>query len=192
MARLTKKFLDSLEPDPDKELWFWDDRLTGYGFRLKRSGAGAYLIQYRLGGRTKRHTFARFRSMTPDEALTAARRLLGAAKSGNADITRDRREITVGQLCDQYLAACQAQLVMTARKQPKRPSTVSADAGRIRLIVPLLGSIRARDLSRGQVQRAAEAIAVGRTVAASAQGPHAQFGRISAAWPSAAGRAGIR
>jgi len=29
MARLTKKFLDGLDPDPDKDLFFWDDRLKG-------------------------------------------------------------------------------------------------------------------------------------------------------------------
>jgi integrase len=167
MARLTKKFLDSLEPDPDKELWFWDDRLTGYGFRLKRSGAGAYLIQYRLGGRTRRHTFARFRTVTPDEALVEARRLLAEVKSGAGHITRDRQEVTVGALCDQYLAACASGLVLTKRKVPKRQSTISADVGRIRLLMPLIGHARARDLSRGQVQHAVEAIAVDRVMDAS-------------------------
>lgn len=53
---------------------------------------------------------------------------------------------------------------MTRFRQPKRGSTLKTDQGRIaRHIKPLIGSLRARDVTLGDVQRMADAIAQGKT-----------------------------
>src|SRR5262249_10086853 len=53
---------------------------------------------------------------------------------------------------------------MTRFRQPKRGSTLKIDEGRIaRHIKPLIGSFRGRDVTRGDVQRMADAIAQGKT-----------------------------
>ena len=72
--------------------------------------------------------------------------------------------LTVGQLCDRYLEAARAGLVMTRFKRPKRVTTVAIDEGRVsRHIKPLIGKLPARDLRRAEVQRMADAIAQGKT-----------------------------
>ena len=54
---------------------------------------------------------------------------------------------------------------MTTRfRRPKRDATLKIDEGRVaRHIKPLIGSLRARDVARGDVQRMADAIAQGKT-----------------------------
>ncbi len=53
MAKLTKRFIDGLRSKPTADVFAWDGELRGFGVRIKPSGAGAYLIQYRTAqGRT--------------------------------------------------------------------------------------------------------------------------------------------
>jgi integrase len=53
---------------------------------------------------------------------------------------------------------------MTRFRRPKREATLKIDEGRIaRHIKPLIGSLRARDVSRADVQRMADAITQGKT-----------------------------
>jgi hypothetical protein len=59
MPKLTKRIVDSLRPtQAGKDLFYWDagnGALKGFGVRLKPSGAGAFIIQYRnVEGRTRR------------------------------------------------------------------------------------------------------------------------------------------
>src|SRR3712207_4867208 len=75
-----------------------------------------------------------------------------------------REAITVAELCDAYLEAAQAGMVVTRFRRPKRPSTVRIDEGRIaRHVKPLIGDIVARDLTRAAVQRMADDIGRGKT-----------------------------
>ena len=104
--------------------------------------------------------------MTPEQARTAARRILGQRAQGTDPIAegRERRPETVAALCDLYLEAARAGLVITRFRRPKRPATIAIDEGRVaRHIVPLIGAIRARDLRRAAVQRMVDDIAAGKT-----------------------------
>ena len=76
-----------------------------------------------------------------------------------------RASLSVGELCDLYLEAARAGLVIVRRfDRPKRASTVAIDEGRVaRHIKPLVGAHRADKLSRAAVQRMADAIARGQT-----------------------------
>ena len=77
MPKLTKRFIDSLAPKPDGDVWSWDSELRGFGVRMKPSGAASYLVQYRTPqGRTRRLAFAKIGTITPDEARTKAKKLL--------------------------------------------------------------------------------------------------------------------
>jgi hypothetical protein len=70
----------------------------------------------------------------------------------------------VGELCDTYMEAARAGLVLTRFRVQKRASTVAIDEGRVsRHIKPLIGSILAQDLSRADVQRMVDQITQGRT-----------------------------
>lgn len=169
MAKISKRIIDTLRPDPaGKDVWVWDSELRGFGVRLKPSGAASYVLQYRTEtGRTRRFTLARVGTLTPEEARAKARRLLADVHDG-ADPSAARREargaLTVAALCSVYMDAARAGLVLTRFGRPKRPSTILNDETRIgRHIIPLIGDMPAAKLSRPAVQRMSDAIAAGRT-----------------------------
>jgi integrase len=168
MPKLTKRYVDALIPATGRDRFEWDSDLKGFGLRLKPSGAGAFIVQYRTPqGRTRRFAFAKIGTLAPEEARTKARRLLAEVQDGK-DPSRARHEVrealTVARLCSLYMDAARAGLVTTRFRKPKSPSTVAIDEGRVlRHIVPLIGSRIASDVSRADVQRMADAIAAGKT-----------------------------
>jgi integrase len=168
VVKITKRLLDALKPRADGDVFVWDGELRGLGVRVKPSGAASFLVQYRTPqGQTRRYAFSRVGTLTPEEARTKARRLLAEAKGGrdpSAERHRRREAMTVANLCDDYLEAARAGLVMTRFRKPKRASTVAIDEGRVaRHIVPLIGRHIAGDLRRADVQRMADAISAGKT-----------------------------
>jgi integrase len=101
---------------------------------------------------------------TPETARAEAKRLLGIIAQGKDPAAGKKETLTVAQLCNRYLEAARAGLVITRFKRPKRPATVAIDEGRVsRHIQPLIGKIPAQDLRRADVQRMADAIAAGKT-----------------------------
>lgn len=109
MPKITKRLVDALQPNSDKDTFIWDSELRGFGIRLKASGSGAFIIQYRTPqGRTRRFKFAKVGTSTPDHARTTARQLLAEAESGgvpSAQRRETRQALTVADLCERYLEA---------------------------------------------------------------------------------------
>lgn len=133
LVKLTKKVIDGLKPDPERDVFVWDSELRGFGVRIKPSGAGAWLVQYRtLEGRSGRLTVGKVGTLTPDEARRLAREKLASVASG-ADPSVEKRTartaLTVGELCDEYLKAAKAGLVMTRFHKPKKASTLAGSSG---------------------------------------------------------------
>jgi integrase len=126
-----------------------------------------FVTQVRVGRGQRRVTIGAFGAFTVEQARKQAEAIIRAAAEGR-DPQREKQEaraaVTVAELCDEYLTAARAGLVMTHFKRPKRPATVAIDEGRVsRHIKPLIGKIPARDLKRVDVQRMADAIAQGKT-----------------------------
>lgn len=170
MPRITKRVVDGLKPDQDRDLFVWDDEIRGFGLRMKPSGSASFLVQYKTPqGRTRRMVVGKVGTLTPEEARKLARALLAEAEQGrdpSAERHDARQAATVEQLCCEYLQAARAGLVMTRFRKPKRASTVAIDEGRIaRHVVPLIGDKIAASISRADVQRMADAIAAGKTKA---------------------------
>ncbi|WP_292532296.1 integrase family protein [Methylocystis sp.] len=171
MANITKRLIDALKPSPDgRDLFIWDGALKGFGLRMKSSGSASFIIQYRTAqGQTRRHAFAKLGTLTPDEARTKARRLLGeVADGGDPSSARQvaREALTIAEVCDLYLEAARAGLVVTNKKRVKADSTLAVDEGRIaRHIVPLLGKRVANELAGRTdiLQRFYDDVAAGKT-----------------------------
>ena len=47
--KLTKRAIDAIEIDPDREQVFWDVELSGFGLRVKATGAKSFLCSTRIG-----------------------------------------------------------------------------------------------------------------------------------------------
>jgi integrase len=176
VPKLTKRYVDALIPATGRDRFEWDSDLRGFGLRLKPSGAGAFIVQYRTPqGRTRRFAFAKIGNLAPEEARTKARRLLAEVQDGK-DPSRARHEareaLTVAGLCSLYMDAARAGLVTTRFRKPKSSSTVAIDEGRVlRHIVPLIGSSIASEITRADIQRMADAIAAGKTAGAAKTKP---------------------
>lgn len=80
--KLNKTAVDKLE-SPDKNPAFvWDDALPGFGVRVTKSGAKAFIVQTRVNGKSRRATIGRFGTFTVDQARKLARAELGRMAQG--------------------------------------------------------------------------------------------------------------
>jgi integrase len=166
MPALTKRAVDAAKPRAER-YFVWCGDLSGFGIRVYPSGKKVFITQVRVGRFQRRVTIGAYGPYTVEKARKRAEDIIRAASEGR-DPQREKQEarnaLTVAELCDEYLNAARAGLVMTRFKRPKRPATVAIDEGRVaRHIGPLIGTIPARDLRRADVQRMADAIAKGKT-----------------------------
>jgi integrase len=158
--RLSKQVVDNLRPRAT-EYVEWCGKLAGFGCRVRPSGTKSFVTQYRVGGRNspvRKVTIGAYGKLTVEEAREAASKVLAQAELGNdiaAERAKQRAEMTVEQLCDEYLAdGCEL----------KKPSTILTDRSRIkRHIKPLLGKKRISDVTRGDIERFMRDVANGRT-----------------------------
>jgi integrase len=161
MAKLTKRVVDGIRPDPAgrADVFAWDSELRGFGVRMKPSGAAAYIVQYRTAeGRTRRLALGKVGTLTPDEARTEAREKLVAAIRGadpSAERQAARASMTIAELCDLYLVEGEVRI---------KASTLAADRSRIeRHVKPLLGRRSVRSLTAEDIERMQLDIAAGKT-----------------------------
>lgn len=147
----------------------WDGLVPLFGARRQRGDAVAYVLKYRTAeGRQRWYTIGRHGApWTPDTARDEAKRLLGEVVHGRdpaADKTARRNALTVGDLCDQYLADAEAGRLLTRRKTSKKPTTLATDKGRIeRHIKPLLGRLAVVAVTREDVDTFMHDVADGKT-----------------------------
>jgi integrase len=166
MPALTKRAIDAAKPRAER-YFLWCGDLAGFGVRIYPGGRKVFIVQVRVGRFQRRVTIGTYGPYTVEQARKRAADIIRGAAEGR-DPQREKREarnaLSVAELCNEYLDAARAGLVTTRFKRPKRSSTVLIDEGRIaRHIVPLIGTIPARDLRRADVQRMADAIAKGKT-----------------------------
>ncbi|MCP5072796.1 MAG: tyrosine-type recombinase/integrase [Rhodobacteraceae bacterium] len=168
MAELTGTYVDRLEPT-ERDLIYWDERLHGFGVRVKPSGVKSYLIQYRNHhGTSKRKTIAKHSGpLAFEEVRELARSKLASVALGKDPVNAGldaKRAWTVKQLAEFYLIEAENGNLLTRRRVRKSESTLATDKGRIaRHIIPLIGSKLVRELKRADVQRLFGEIKAGRT-----------------------------
>jgi len=140
MVKITKRVVEAAEAR-EKDYLIWDDELPGFGLRVFSSGKRSYVIQYRIGGRSRRYTIGLHGAWAPETARREAKVQLGRVAAGDdpvEDRQLDHRAITVKELCTRYLADLQAGLILGKGGRPKKASTIVTDTGRIeRHIIPL-------------------------------------------------------
>jgi hypothetical protein len=80
VPKLIKRFLDGLaKKPPDRDLVVWDDDLEGFGARVSPEGRISFVVQYRIGRRSRRITVGPFGTYTPAKARDEAETLLATA-----------------------------------------------------------------------------------------------------------------
>lgn len=134
---------------PNRQKFYWDDDLTGFGFYRLPSGVGTWIVEFRpvSGGSKKRLKLGRVGTLKASEAREAARKTIAHAGLGK-DLAKDRADErasgTVRELVEEYIAG-----------KEMKPSTRSFyEITLNKHIVPHLGSQKAVAVSRVDVQRA--------------------------------------
>jgi integrase len=189
MAKIMKRTVDALKPEPDRDVFAWDTELRGFGVRVKPSGVKTFLIQYRNAeGRTRRLVLGQYGALTPEVARDLARKNLTAVAEGedpSADRHAARAGMTVSEVCDWYLEQAEAARILGRNRRPIKASTLHMDRSRIEShIKPLLGSRLVSGLTLHDIEGMQADIAAGK----SARGRKKGRGGLTTGGAGAAGR----
>ena len=176
MPKLTKKVVDAAVPR-EAPFFLWCSDLPGFGLRIFPTGKRVYYADYRTqDGTRRRMSLGQHGKLTVEEARKVAIVTLGSVIRGEdpaGDRAARRKAATVAELCDRYLEATDAGLVLGRRGTPKKASTLYSDRGRIEHhIKPLLGSRPVAALTPAEVQRFVRDVQTGKTARSYKTRPH--------------------
>ena len=106
MPKLTKRFIDSIQPDPAKTLKYWDTELKGFGVVVLPSGRCTYCIKYRNADRVQKHLkIGVHGQITAEEARNLAKIRLGKVAYGE-DLAETAKQVrhmpTMNELAEKY------------------------------------------------------------------------------------------
>jgi len=150
MGRISKRAVDALVCPPGKDREFlWDDALVGFGVAAFQSGKKTYVIQFRKAGRSRRSAIGDHGRLTPDEARSAAKKLLGGVEQGTDPVAMRRAERAVRSFRE-----VAAQFLVAHVKDKRKPRTfVGYETLSRRHINPALGAICIVEVRRFHVAR---------------------------------------
>lgn len=115
-GRISKRAVDTLACLAGQDrVFLWDDALSGFGVAAFPSGKKVYYAQYRKHGRSRRIALGTHGRLTPDQARTEAKKLLGLVETGGDPIA-DRREARARRTFNQIAAGFMAEHVTKKRK----------------------------------------------------------------------------
>jgi integrase len=152
-TKLTKRAIDGLNRPSDSQEIVWDRTLPGFGLRITPAGHKGFVVQYRVGGRTRRLTLGDYGLLTVDQARDRAKKALGDVANGldpaaerEAGQRAHRERLgapTIAQLAPLFLDGCRAHC---------KPGTVE-EYERIfeHDILPKIGSRQVAELTSRQV-----------------------------------------
>jgi len=150
--RITKRVVEALQPN-GSEFTVWDETVSGFGVRVRPTGAKSYVVVYRAGtGRgapVRRYTIAAVGKIAPERARARAKVILGAVAHGHdpaSQKTTERGTPTVAELANRFMAG---------HVRAKLKSGTVEFYGDIlyRVVKPALGATKADKLTRFQVGR---------------------------------------
>ncbi|MFC1482254.1 tyrosine-type recombinase/integrase [Myxococcota bacterium] len=111
--KLTKRFIDALNPEGKAQVKVYDSVTLGFGVLVSKTGRRSFFVEYVPpgGGNRRRMTIGHYGPMTLDQARSEARRVLGQVESGLDPLDQREEERAAGtfaEWADEYLARGQA------------------------------------------------------------------------------------
>lgn len=148
MPKLTKRFVESIIPDCEKMLKFWDDELKGFGLIVLPSGRRTYCVQYRNIQRVQKMLkIGVHGQVTTEEARVLAKKYLSGVIHGHdpAGMRKEERGLpTITDLARDYLLY---------HGEKKRAKSLQEDQKLLnRIILPALGDQLVAKLSRREIE----------------------------------------
>jgi integrase len=148
MAKLTKRFVESLEPDSLKDYVLWDTELTEFAIRVWPSGRKVYFVRYRTKEGIKRYkTLGQHGKITAEQARTKALQYFSRVQQGDDPAAEEvtlRRAPTMAELADRYMR--EHSLVK------KKPGSIRPDEYNLHChVLPALGSKKVVAVTRADI-----------------------------------------
>src|SRR3989338_10206865 len=148
MPKFTKRFVESITPDPEKTLKYWDAELKGFGLVVLPSGRRTYCIQYRNTDRVKKRLKVGVHGqITTEEARVLARKFLGRVVHGE-DLVENAKQVralsTIAELSQDYLER---------HAQRKKAKSLREDQKLLKnIILPTLGAFKVKTIARREIE----------------------------------------
>jgi integrase len=177
MPKLTKRAIESFRPDGAKTgTLYWDTELRGFGVRVFPSGRRTFVVKFRTrSGRQRWLKIGAYGPLTAERARDLAKIELAKVVEGKDPATLRhelRTAMSVSQLCDLYMEAASAGLVLGRKGLPKKKSTLSTDQSRIDAhIKPLLGQLKAKAVTRTDIELFKTGVVTGKSIRDEKLGP---------------------
>jgi integrase len=146
-SKLTKRVVESIAPC-DHDVIVWDTELRGFGCKITPKGRRSYLLYYRtVEGQQRKPALGAHGAITCEQAREIARAMLAeVARGGDPKAAERAKRLapTIAELADRFLAEHAA--------TKKRLSSTRMDRINLRLhVLPALGRLRVRDVTRGDI-----------------------------------------
>ena len=177
--RLTKTVCDGAEAHGVR-CTLWDSDLPGFGLRISPAGAKTWVAKYRVNGSSRNSpgkwmTLGSYQALEPPQARAAAKKVLAEARLGHdpaSALAAKRLEKTVKEVVELYgvegLVISRGQNIGRAMK----PLTAKYTMARLRHhVLPILGNLRASEVSEREIEALARSVAAGKTASDQVVGP---------------------
>lgn len=151
--KLNRKLVEGLDPAP-KDLFLWDSEVVGFGVRVRPGGHRGYILQYRFAGRARQYQIGGH-GETARERAKVLQGLVASGEDPQESKAGARKELSVAQLCDLYLAEG-----LATRKETSMASARSNVENHIK---PLIGTKRAALVTRQDVEYVLAPVAARKT-----------------------------
>ena len=148
MTKLTKRVAEGAAA-AETEYTIWDDEIPGFGLRVLPSGRRNYMIQYRVGTRTRRMTLGPHGILTAEQARTMAMTELARVRQGAdpaADRQARREAITVRELAERF---DKEHIALRIKSSTAKEYRRNLD----RFILPALGRLRVEEVTRADIAK---------------------------------------
>lgn len=169
-VRLTKTYIDKVQPPATGYEHHWDATVKGYGLRVSCEGKRVFIATGRVRGKLVSYSVGPFGELTEQEAREKARKVLQRMREG-VDPRDERKKdeaakVTLRMVVDEYVArpgklkqsskdAIQRHLLTTLAKWKDKPiASITEDACRQQYRKMLTEGLRGKGGAPGQANQA--------------------------------------
>jgi integrase len=107
MAKITKTFVDKVQPPTSGYAVHWDDSVKGYGLRVSSQGKRVFIAMGRVLGKPIQFTLGPYGVLTEDAARKKAQKILQGMREGidprDSKRADEAMKVTLQQVCDAYV-----------------------------------------------------------------------------------------